>query len=133
MDNYDVIKLNLELVNALPDADIVGIGWNEDGSPRIDWGDGYSPSQADLATSASVVANHDPIDYVDERRKQASQDICEEPGWAMWTDAEAQAWLDTRDFSDPVQVKNVVSKMVRMIILNRDYTLPESRGQIPDV
>ena len=46
--------------------------------------------------------------------------------------AEAEVYLDGRDFASLAQVEALLRKMVKMIILLRDRTTPESRGQVAD-
>ena len=102
-----------------------------DSNGGIHWEEGH-PVDDEQARADAILAALDPTDHISGRSYRATQEIMSEPQWSDWTYQQAEDWISNQDYSSPAKIKNTFKKMAKMVILLRDKTTPESRGQQPD-
>ncbi len=117
-------KLNQEL----KDAGIIFVSCNSNGVV-IDI-DGTTEIQ-DQPAVAAVITDHDPTDYVQQRRDSARIDFENLPDWASWTADEVETHI-TDNVNSLAEAKVVLIKMGRAIIYFRNHVYPDMPGLNPD-
>jgi hypothetical protein len=80
-------------ISAVPIA-IIGVSWKQiDELVMVDYEDTTTP--ADRAAGAAIVAAHVPVDPLVVIQENAYTNANNIPGWAHWTEPEAETWWDT--------------------------------------
>jgi|WetSurMetagenome_2_1015567.scaffolds.fasta_scaffold700030_1 hypothetical protein len=122
MSTLNVTKLFRELAAAgLP---VVGV----DANGKIDYSQPLDGAQ--MAVQMTVLANHDPVDYIQQREAAAAVAAKSIPSWATWTDQQAQDYINA-NVTTLAQAKVVLVALARMVVALRDHTWPEFRGEGP--
>jgi len=119
---------------------IIGIAWSV-GNVRVDYSDLATPLQ--MAQGEAIVAEHVPIDPVQQVADGSIDAAIVIPGWAHWDTATANAWGQTNIEQPLTQARADLSAMAllnlttfkvvigRLLdILNAMWTLQRALGQM---
>lgn len=90
----------------------------------------------DQEAAIQVALAHNPLDMTPAQQSAAAEQavltsakatIATVPGWASWTNEQAQTWIDANVTDLPSAIV-ALKKMAQMIILIRDHIRPDLNG-----
>ncbi len=136
---FNAVKFHLQLLGAgLNIEGVVDMVSTGQGQVAVDFVE--QPTSQQLDTVATLLAQHDPVDYASQVMNGAAAQAANIPQWASWTEAQALSWHDTNigsllPVANLAQANSVLAAMntelralIRMVIALRNYAFPRLQG-----